>query len=275
MSRITAASLLKGAMNNRSMHDFLKPSVLSQSNSSPRTPKRKATSPAALHDINENGSSLDEICKGINAIVEKLSSMQVAIDNNNSITSHVAERSSSNEQKIQSISTMTNFLHQSQLNDKMEISGISHTTFNDQQDLKYQVVHFLNEMSIKVESYEVADAYLRKRNVKGTLRTLVVIVFVHGAIKSRIMRKKFAIKTGPATKFYFNDVLTPQNREMMYNARELMRAGKFSKVGTLNGQIYVRLAADGDKIFIDSLAEMEEIARMSVSKSTSSISNCA
>lgn len=278
MVRVTANSLLQGAANSKSMHEFLKPSVLSQGNNvneqtstAQGTPKRKATSPAGLHDLNENASSLKDICRGINSINEKLSSMQISIDSNNALISQTASKSYLNEMKIDKISAKTNFLHQSQLNDKMEISGITSTTFDDKLDMRTQAIHFLNELSIKVEPYEIANAYQRKKNVRGTPTPIAVIVFVHEAIKSRIMRCKMSIKSGAATKYYFNDVLTPQNRAMVYKAKELMRAGKFSNVGTLNGQVYVKKAADGEKIFIDSFVNMEEIAKMSVSDLTAKI----
>lgn len=265
MGRISAKDLLQGAKNNKSMHDFLQGQHASQNTSQPpATPKRKATSPAALQNVNENESSLKEICKGINAINEKLSTMQNSIDDNNQLISIANTRCFQNEEKIEHLSTRTNALDQKQLNDRLEISGITGSTFNANLNIKTQVVKFLKEMLIEIEPVEIANAYLMKRKVKEQEEKIFcVVIFLHEAIKSRVMKRKMELKSGPAVQYFFNEVLTPLNRKLIYSARQLKKAGKFSNAGTMNGQVYVKKTPEGAKIFINSICEMEELGKMS------------
>lgn len=258
--RVTAKQLIKGAENNKSMRDFLQ-----NSQGTPQqTPKRKATSPAALQNVNENESSLREICKGINAINEKLTSMQNSIDDNNQLITNINNKCFQNEEKIDVLSTKASVVDQRYLNDRIEITGIVEGTINPKLNVKTQVVKFFKELLIEVEPVEVANAYLMKRKTRDNEGKLIcVVVFLHEAIKSRVMKRKMEQTTGPSAKYFFNEVLTPLNRKLVYHARQMKKEGKFSNVGTLNGQVFVKKIPGGDKIFINSLCEVEELGKMS------------
>jgi hypothetical protein len=63
----------------------------------------------------------------------------------------------------------------------------------------------------------------------------------------------------------------------MFEARRMKIEGKFAVAGTLNGQIYVKKSSDGEKIFINSLCELEELGNMKAvniaNENVSSLSN--
>lgn len=273
MVRVKAKDLIAGAKNSKSMHEFLQGQNPSQVTPQ-QTPKRKATSPAALQNISEKETNLREICKGINAINEKLTSMQCSIDENNQLVAHASSKSFQNEEKIMHLSSRTSTIEQKFLNDRIEISGLPEGLINPNLNVKTQVLKLLKDSLIEIEPVEIANAYLMKKgNRENEKRTVCVVTFLHEAIKSRIMRRKMEQKTGPASKFYFNEVLTPANRKLVYSARQMKKAGTFSSVGTMNGQVFVKKTQDGAKIFINSQCEMEELGRMSNEKLTNNLQN--
>lgn len=282
MVRVTAKSLIEGAKNNKNIQQLFSQSSSSSQNQNNMTPtpvkhSRKRVAASPLDDIDESEPSLKDVCRGLSAINQKLTYMQQSIENNNHLIATTSQRSVHNEKRINGIAQSNQFLHQNRLNDRMEITNFSPTTFNMATDIKPQVIAFLRSMQIDVEPVEVANAFvMRKKTAQGE-RVSIIVVFIHEAIKSRVMKRKFSMKSGSANNCYFNDVLTPSNRKIMFEARRMKKEGKFAVAGTLNGQIYVKKSSDGEKIFINSLCELEELGNMKAvniaNENVSSLSN--
>lgn len=265
---VRAKDFLKAASTSHNIEHFFNtqtqtPNANNVSNF--QSSKRSARDPADLYNIDENDANLKEICRGINAINEKLETMQNSLDNTQLHLNNVSKKSMQNELKIENLNIQTDALRQRNLNDRIEISGPLDDYFTDSHNIKSHAVKFLKELMIEIESVEIANAYMKK--LPGVHeRKILIIIFIHDAIKSRVMKRKMSMKTGLAAKFFFNESLTPHNRNLLYHARQMKKDGKFAAVGSIDGKIFVKKASLGQKIFLNSVNELNDLARLGVTK---------
>lgn len=228
--------------------------------------KRNAKSPAALAMVDEKHADNSALAKGINAIVEKLGDIGLSVDNNNSMLTQLTAQNVMTEQKIAHLNKCNNSHYQARLNDTIEITGFPGSLRSATGDVRRIVMKYLKEMSIEIELVEIARAYFREFTTKGQKKCILVVTFLHNAIKSRVMEQKLKIRNEINKNVYFNEALTPFNRTLVYKARQLKKAGKFSSVGSMNGQIYVKKLNGGPKIFVYNECEIEEISKMTIAQ---------
>lgn len=264
MGRTTASRLIKGATNNTSIRNFL-----SQTQSTPVTPNKKqrpATSPATLENLEEDNASISDIARGINAINQKLNSMQIDISNNNDLLSTVTKKVSGHHLSIASLNTQTSQLQQANLNDRIEICYANNAPFDLKLNAKEEMLKLFNKLAIEIDPIEIADAYFKRKQTRTAgVRNVVVVIFIHQAIKNRVMRAKIGSNSNEAKLLYFNEILTPNVSAILYRAKQLRKEGKFSNTGTLDGQVFVRATRGGDKIFVRSIFELDELLKVNFS----------
>jgi hypothetical protein len=280
MPKVNAKNLLAGAINSRSMHEYFPSPTQShpqqhQSTSQqiPTPAKRFASSPPSFHKVDEKDPNLTEICKGINAMYSVLNSVKETVENTNTFMANVASKANKNEIRIDELSSSTAYLEQCQLNDRIEISSRLPMNIDAKLDVKQQVLKLFSDLKITVDPVEVVTAYLRKWQSKNGENKIITVILVHAAVKQRILRDKMQLRTELAANFYFNEVLSARNRSIIFRARELKRAGKFFKAGSVNGQIYIMKAKEGDKIFIANISELEELAKINVEQCQDRLTN--
>lgn len=258
MPILKAGKILTTMENNQSSSSTQSPVVNNDINR-----KRQANSPASLATVDEKNANNTALAKGINAIVEKLGNIEISIGSNNSMLTNLTAKSQRTDHAIHQLTASTNFLQQSRLNGTIEISGYPVTLRSKSGDVRHHVKSFLNELGIEVDVIEIATAYFRDFKSNGSDKSILVIVFIHEAVKSRVMKSKMQSKSNGSQNLYFNEALTSFNRSLIFKARQLKKAGKFSNVGSMNGQIFVKKSNDSQKIFINNLCEMEEISALS------------
>ena len=204
----------------------------------------------------------------MNGISNQLSQVQNTLEIHGNAIQKVSSTAAANEKSIKSmreankkIQATNNFLLQAKLNDRMEITGLNSRFFKTPLDLRTAVWKLLREdLKLQLEFSEILEAYTKIRKIKEINETAVVVIFVHEAVKNRVMIQKAKLSNDEARKIFFNDVLTKFNRNLIFQARKMMKDGKFAKVGTLNGKIFIRKEEKGQKIFINSICEMEDLA---------------
>lgn len=250
--------------NQKTLTGFITPARLAVPGTASNALKRKASSPPAIETIEPENADCKAIAICLNSMSSQLSSITSTQACHTDLMTQHNERSIKNEKAIKSLENSSNDLQQARLNDRMEISGLEQLSPNSTREaLKSHVLKLFNTLNIKVESSEIADVFSMTRKIKEEEKFFVTIIFMHPAIKTRVMIDKSKIKGDGNQSIFFNEVLTPFNRNLIYHARVQKKAGKFLKVGSLNGKIYVVKSTNSQKIFINTILEMETIARMS------------
>jgi hypothetical protein len=266
MPRTNAGKILQAAArNNSTLHDFLPGSTQSNFTPNQSNKKRKPGSPPDdFNMLDTTNPDLNSLSFGINAIMTQLTSVTETQKLHTDLMSRTAQQACKNEIDIRKMKTAQNSQLQWKLNDRIEISGMRKLAFTNKMAFRVLVWQFLKEIGLEIEKLEIADAYPRETTGKdGVKKYSVVIIFIHETIKQRIMIEKTKLRGDSVKGIYFNDVLTKHNRFLISKARELKNGKKFVKVGTVNGEIYVMKSLEGDKIFINDLMEMEELANIS------------
>lgn len=270
MSSTRAANLLKKSalLNKSNLHDFFQISTSSPSNSQDLNAylaekKRRQNSPPGFSIVDEDNADLKSLAMGINAIVSQIGSVKDTLNFQTNMMAKFAAKSDSSDESIAALQSSNNFLHQSRLNDRMEISGLADFSAANKSEYRDLVLKLFREWKIELEKVEIADVYATSRKDReGREKSYLIVVFIHEAIKSRVMKAKMSSKMPQLKNIYFNEVLTHPNRTLVYQARQLMKAGQFAKVGTINGKVYVKKSSSGQKIFIQNIMEMEGIAKL-------------
>lgn len=269
----SARKLIKAAtLNNSTLYDFMHPAADTQQEGHSQTPskKRKQTSPPRIDHIDTTNPDLNSVSSGINSIISQLKNITDTQNLHTEIMSQLKNKVTHNSSSISTLQNSSNFLQQSRLNDRIEITGMNKIVCTNKNDFRQMVCNKFHEWKIDVEKVEIADAY--SQNIKlrnGEEKYVVTVIFIHEGVKIRVMKAKAQI--GSAIRgIYFNEVLSAHNRKLIFHARAMKKAGKFIKVGTLNGRVYVKMI-DGDdqKIFVDSILEMEELAKINLKKTVS------
>lgn len=266
MASYDASKILFNSLSSSSLQDLFNDSPSNKPPNQTNTlinNKRKTRSPVGLPPIDTVQPELKSIAMGINAMNENINSVLMTLNTHTSALNEMVAKTVISEKSIETLKSSNNFLNQCRLNDRLEISGLIEAPPSNKIDLRAKVLTHLKEIGIAVEPYEIADVYTQKRKFGADERFVVILIFIHEAIKIRVMRQKMQIKTIASSSVYFNDVLTPHNRSLIYQARVMKKAGKFTQVGSFNGKIYVKKSNASPKIFINNVCEMSEIANLS------------
>lgn len=263
MAPISAKSLLKAAAANKStMHDFLTTQTFNNELLTQSARKRRSKSPLGFTEIDTNNPDLKSISLGINAIINQMGHVTDTLNTHTQMLTKADNAVESNRAAIKCLESDRNSLQQAQLNDRMQISGLNEIPFTTKKNFRDSIWSFLRGMKIEVEKFEIVDAFYTKPKMKdGTEKYFVTVIFVHEGVKRRIMQDKIELNDENFKGIYFNDVLTQHNRQLIYHARQMKKNGIFSKVGSMNGNIFVK-NKKGEKIFVDNVKEMEEIAKL-------------
>lgn len=227
--------------------------------------KRGASSPAGLHNVEEDNANLNEICRGINAINEKLITMQNSIDGSEAMLQKIVPLVNKHDSQISSVHSQINYLHQKNICDRIEIIGKWYEIIERKKtSMKAEVMELFAKLEIKIESCEIANAFIKQiRDDKIVKKEILIVIFMHEEIKKRVMAEKFKSQNELAKGIFFNETLTSENRHILYSARQYKRAGKIYSAGSINGRIFIKKIEKTPNIFVNSLMELEELAKLS------------
>lgn len=266
MSSFDASKILLGSTNTN-LKDILQSNTSVQATTNQiaqRHLKRKTDSPPGQPPIDTENPDLKSISMGINAMNQGIINIQATLETHTKAFQTVGEKSTQNANAILSLQSNVTSIAQSLKNDRLEITGMDELHSVDKKDLRLAVMNKIKALGIMLEHYEVADVYIWARAIQKKERKSIVIVFTHEAFKSRVMRDKLTLKSPTAKNIFFNEILTPHNSTLMFHAKTLKREGKFHHAGSLNGRIYVKKSDDSQKIFVNNLCELKELAKLNL-----------
>ena len=217
------------------------------------------------NDADEENADLSSVAAGMNTIFSQIGTVKDTLTFQTNVMASFAAKSDHNEESIAALQSANNFLEQSRLNDRIEISGLADLAAStNKSEYRCLILKLFREWKIELEKIEIADAYsITRKDREGRDKSFVIVVFIHEAVKNRIMSAKMNSKMPQLKKIYFNDVLTHHNRSLLYEARQRRNAGQFTKVGTINGKPFVKKSLNGLKIYIQNVTELEGIAKLS------------
>lgn len=263
MAPISAKQLLKAAaVNNSTLHDFLSLPINNNDLLTQSSRKRRSKSPIGFNEIDTVNPDLKSISCGINAIINQMGNVTEMLNTHTKMLAKADTALETNKAAISSLEIDRNFLQQAHLNDRLQISGLEEIPFTTKKNFRENIWNLMRSMKIEIEKFEIVDAYATQPKMKdGTHKYYVTVIFVHEGVKRRVMQDKMELKDAKFKEIYFNDVLTPHNRQLIYHARQMKKRGLFSNVGSMNGKIFVR-KGKGEKIFVETVKEMEEIAKL-------------
>jgi hypothetical protein len=99
-----------------------------------------------------------------------------------------------------------------------------------------------------------------RRNVKGESIPILIIVFIHEAVKDRVMRQKIIADKGKKVTIYFNNVLSSLNRQIYAEARKLVREKKIFRTWTVGGDVFIAREEGDYKQKITSVDHLHYVA---------------
>ncbi len=164
-----------------------------------------------------------------------------------------------------------NDLEQQRLNSQIEVSGLEFSKTDVFLTIRQKFLQYLLSIGVDVEMNEIVDGYARTRTVQSIEKVVVIIIFMHEAIKNRIMKAKIEHdKTIDRTEIFFSPVLTKINHKLLMAARKLMRDGQIARAWSMSGSIYVKKTPDGRKIKIINWHHLKNVCNENVERADDS-----
>jgi hypothetical protein len=164
-----------------------------------------------------------------------------------------------NKDHLYEVDYRLNALEQANLNASIEINGLRIPDNADSHIVMQSIISFMQTSSIAMKDHELVDAFTVPRVIGGTQSKVIIAVFLHPAIKGRIMREKMMKDKGKQVTVFFNNVLTKINRAIFMTARKCVKERKLFRAWSLNGEVYVKKSEQEDRIKVSSMEHLEYI----------------
>lgn len=103
--------------------------------------------------------------------------------------------------------------------------------------LEQQVIQFLTNKNIYLESQQISACHTLPRKDKKT-KPRIVVKFVNRKHKVEVLKQAKKLK---GTGVYVNEHLTKKNAEIAWNGRILRKQNKIQATWTRNGKVFIRL----------------------------------
>lgn len=170
-------------------------------------------------------------------------------------------------ERISELETLINVMHKQSMRNMVEIRNVPR---NSKENLNELVRNLYN--TLDMEPTEVAANIYRR----GKNNSPIVIEFKETKQKERLLKavKKFnsdhqerQINTeylgfsGPVSRVYISDSLTPISKKILAAARELVRSGKYKYCWTSRGNILIRKEEGLPTIVLNSLTQVKDLYR--------------
>lgn len=165
---------------------------------------------------NELGTKISGIQTSLEALQERIGGIESKIKENNT---KVDESLKLAHQKKAAI----NMISQSQLQNKIEISGSNFDTNLKGEQLILKVKLLIESFGIPLSDHDIKQAFQRPK--KHPAAPVVVVEFHNYDTKFKVLQEKRNIASN--NKVYFDNCLTPLNRYLMYKAREVAKDKNF------------------------------------------------
>jgi hypothetical protein len=161
------------------------------------------------------------------------------------------EKSRKVERAIDSHTRQLNDIQQARLSQKMECQGLTFPHGSDDDYLRKIFVDYLKQLGIRIADHEIYNVYAYDKKMKENTRLVMIIIFCHESVKSRVIKAKLDIKD-LNDGVYFSNCLTSYNAGLLMHAKDLMRQNKIFRAFFMGLSVFIVLYEGADKIKIES-----------------------
>lgn len=223
-----------------------------------RAAANEATQPQAGSSMKINDVVADNNRK-LDANGTKLDALLRGFDNFKSRVDEVEARVNLNSNNIADAGQRLNLLEQKSLNNQMEISGIDASKV-PYSALRVEVTKFITSLGITLNPEHVVDVSKFNRTMRGAPRTIVIVTFIHEAIKRRVITEKIKLdRANGNCQVYFSEVLTKINRQIFMEARHLKKQKIIFSVWTASGEVFIKTHEGSERTRILSVEQLSEL----------------
>lgn len=215
-----------------------------------RTAKRKMEkdlkdTPFPKKDKPDSGT--DNIAQSLNALSGQISNMSSRIDNvldklerNDVRMAAVEDKVDWHESNLASVGYRLNEIEQKQKNAQLEVTGLVTQHEFNRHKAKDLFIKYLHRIKIPVSETEVVDAYVNQRNIRESQQNVLIVTFLHEAIKNRIMHEKIKHdKNNGNPSVFFGNILTRVNHQLLMKARHAVKDKSIMRAWSFNGNIFI------------------------------------
>lgn len=212
-------------------------------------PKSSQSRAKADDDVNRkldsNGDKLDEVLRAIHGFNNRVDSIE--------------ERVMINSENICDAGQRLNYLEQRLLNPQMEINGLDASDVPNHL-LREEVIKFIIECGISINPEHVIESYKFNRTIKGQQSTIIIVTFMHEAIKRRVITEKIRNdKRNGNRQVFFSDVLTKTNRQILMQARQLKKSQRIFSAWTISGEVFIKTHENSEKFKVTSIEQLSSL----------------
>lgn len=180
---------------------------------------------------------------------QKLDKILAMLEKNDQRVDNVEAQLERHDENFCDVDNRLNELEQAKCNAKMEVSGLDVPLRLDRAGVKSFFCEFLHSINIAVNEMEVADTFVVTRRTRNVEKKVLIVTFLHEAIKNRIMSSKIQHdRNSQETSVFFGHVLTRPNHKLFMVARQAKRDGKLSRVWVFNGNVFVKKLNDDNRV---------------------------
>lgn len=154
------------------------------------------------------------------------------------------------------IAREVNEIKQEQLNNTIEIDGISSTLLNSS-TLSEVFSDLLTSYKIQFDPKVITRVRKRDITVKGSAKSLLVVTFNSYEEKMKLFKAKIACDKIKRSSIYFNHALTPANRRIFMASRAAAKTSDQVSAYIAEGRIYLKLMGQSRGTQIKSLEDID------------------
>lgn len=212
-------------------------------------------------DINKK---FDENSGVLNKILEK----QEKLANENKL---LREENIRKSKEIASLTTRVNFLEQRNLDTTLSISGIPK---RENENLVGVVKSIGEKIGVAISSYNIVKLYRRKNKRSGAPGDIILYCntqmvkekLIEDVKKKNLLLADIGFK-GDKRRFYINQELTLEKKELLYKALSLKEENNWKYVWQSKGQILIRRVDGGEVVRVETCDHLKYICSLSKSSS--------
>lgn len=212
-------------------------------------------------DINKK---FDENSGVLNKILEK----QEKLANENKL---LREENIRKSKEIVSLTARVNFLEQRTLDTTLSISGIPR---RDNENLVGVVKSIGENIGVAISSYNMVKLYRRKNKRSGAPGDIILTCntqMVKEKLIEEVKKKKLMLADigfkGEKRRFYINQELTLEKKELLYKALSLKEENNWKYVWQNKGQVLIRRVEGGEVVRVETCDHLKSICSLSKSSS--------
>jgi hypothetical protein len=147
-----------------------------------------------------------------------------------------------------------NRLEQSRFNKVHQISGVNSNDL--ERDLRYGVINLCAKYGISIDSSQIVSAKAKRINASNGPIELIHVEFDCEEVLFDVLKQKKVCKSADGV--FFNQLLSPLNRELLSEAIKLKKSGKVGSVWVYKGMVTVRAKPNQNPMRIFCVDDIEK-----------------